>query len=190
VSLKVLVIPEDPTHNGYILKPLVQAVLADIGKPTARVQVLTSPRLTGYDHAREAISGELVDSYAHFDLWLFMPDADRAGAPAMTALENELRGKGITVFCCPAVPEVEIFACVAYRTDVPGGWAAARANARMKEQVFEPLRQRVGSPRSAGGGRDKMIAASVVNMQAMYQFCPEIRSLRDRIAAHLQGQKP
>lgn len=190
MSLKVLVIPEDPTHNGYILKPLVQAVLADIGKPTARVQVLTSPRLTGYDHARQAISGELVDSYGHFDLWLFMPDADRASPPAMAGLEQELRDKGITVLCCPAVPEVEIYACVAYRTDVPGGWPAARVNTRMKEQVFEPLRLRFGSPRSAGGGREKMIAASVANMQAMYQFCPELRVLRDRIAAHLQDQPP
>jgi hypothetical protein len=187
VSLKVLVIPEDPTHNGYILKPLVQAVLADAGKPAARVQILTSPRLTGYDHARAAIAGELVDSYAHFDLWLFMPDADRASAAAMAALEAELLAKGITVICCPAVPEVEIYACVAYRAEVPGGWPAARANPRMKEQVFEPLKQRFGNPRSAGAGREQMVMASLANMQVMYQCCPEIRTLRERIAAHLQG---
>ncbi|MFO1523674.1 MAG: hypothetical protein U1G05_16920 [Kiritimatiellia bacterium] len=37
MSFKVLVIPEDPTNNGYILKPLVQAILDDAGRPQARV---------------------------------------------------------------------------------------------------------------------------------------------------------
>lgn len=31
MSVRVLVIPEDPTHNGYILKPLVEMVLAEAG---------------------------------------------------------------------------------------------------------------------------------------------------------------
>lgn len=31
MSLRVLVIPEDPTHNGYILRPLTEMVLADAG---------------------------------------------------------------------------------------------------------------------------------------------------------------
>ena len=49
MSFKVLVIPEDPTHNGYILKPLVESILTDAGKPNARVTVLTNSRLQGYD---------------------------------------------------------------------------------------------------------------------------------------------
>ena len=36
MSVQVLVIPEDPTNNGYILKPVVQMVLAEAGKPSAR----------------------------------------------------------------------------------------------------------------------------------------------------------
>lgn len=188
MSLRVLVIPEDPTYNGYILRPLVQAILADAGKPVAKVQVLTSPRLGGYDQARAAIVGELTASYSHFDVWLFMPDADRASDAAMGDLELALGARGITLFCCPAVPEVEIYACAAYRADIPGGWQAARANGQMKEQIFEPLRRRFGDPRSAGSGREQMISESLRNRPLLFQLCPELQRLRDRLAAHLQGR--
>ena len=38
MSFRVLVIPEDPTWNGYILKPLTKALLNDAGKPNAKVK--------------------------------------------------------------------------------------------------------------------------------------------------------
>lgn len=189
MSLRVLVIPEDPTHNGYILKPLVEAVSADLGKPSAKVQVLTSPRLNGYDHAMAAIRNELPTSYGHLDLWLFMPDADRAGAAAMSMLEAELQGRGVPLICCPAQPEVEIYACAAYRTEIAQGWPAARSNPRMKEEVFAPLLAAHGDPRRAGGGRDQMVAESLRNLPLLYSLCPELRRMRDRVELHLSSQK-
>ena len=51
MSFRVLVIPEDPTWNGYILKPLAKALLADAEKPAAKVTLLTNPRIRGYDQA-------------------------------------------------------------------------------------------------------------------------------------------
>ena len=108
MSYRVLVIPEDPTHNGYILKPLVEAILTDAGKPQARVQVLTNPKLGGYDHALAAIRGELSDRYGYWDLWLFIPDADRASEDAMRALEGDLKRKQVTLLCCAARPEPSI----------------------------------------------------------------------------------
>lgn len=188
MSLRVLVIPEDPTYNGYILKPLVEAVMADIGKPTARVQVLTSPRLNGYDHARAAVRSELPASYGHLDLWLFMPDADRASPAAMAALEAELQAQGVALFCCPAEPEVEIYACAGYRSEIARGWTAARSNPRMKEEVSAPLLAAHGDPRRAGGGRDQLMAQSLRNLPQLYVLCPELKRLRDRLADHLQDQ--
>ena len=41
MSFRVLVIPEDPLQNGHILRPLVQAIMRDAGKPDAKVKVLT-----------------------------------------------------------------------------------------------------------------------------------------------------
>jgi hypothetical protein len=43
LSCRVLVIPEDPTHDQYILKPVVEAMFRSLGKPNARVEVLKDP---------------------------------------------------------------------------------------------------------------------------------------------------
>lgn len=187
MSYRVLVIPEDPTYNGYILRPLVEAILAEAGRPKAKVQVLTNPRMTGYDHAKEAISCRLIDSYAHWDLWIFMPDADRAGTEAMALLEQDLQTKGITLLCCPAQPEVEIYACAAFRSEIPAGWDAARRDARMKKDVFEPILRTYGDPRRPGGGRDLLIEKSLRNLPLLFQLCPELATLRDRITASLRS---
>ncbi len=79
MSFRVLVIPEDPTLNGYILKPLMQAVMHDAGKPNAKIDVLTSPRLTGFAHAVAAIRGELPLRYHHWDLWIFGSSSNIVG---------------------------------------------------------------------------------------------------------------
>ena len=186
MSVRVLVIAEDPTWNGYILTPLTKALLADAGRPAARVELLTSPRLQGYDQARKAILDELPRRYAFFDLWLFFPDADVAERDAMQWLEEKLALRGITLFCCPAQPEVEIYACVGFRDDLKAPWKTIREHRRMKEEVFEPLLERQGGIDRVGGGRREMIAKSLGNLELLYRLCPETKHLRDRIARHFR----
>ena len=190
MSFNVLVIPEDPTLNGHILKPLAERLLEDAGKPNAKVKVLDKPRMRGYRQAVRAVRDALPERYGFFDLWLFFPDADRAGAAAMDQLETDLDAQGITLFCCPAQPEVEIYACAAFRDDLPGTWEEARAHPRMKEEVFEPLRSQLGFERRApGGGRKSMIQQSLQNLPRLYQLCAETRRLRDRIAELVQPRR-
>ena len=189
MSFRVLVIPEDPTWNGYILTPLAKALLADAGRPAAKVTLLTNPRVRGYDQALSAIRRSLSGGYRFFDLWLFFPDADRASADAMLRLEADLDAQGISLFCCPAQPEVEIYACAAFFDDLRGTWEDARNHPRMKEDVFEPLLAQHGDPRRASGGRDLMIGRSLQNLQMLFRLCPETERLRDRIAAYLHDQQ-
>lgn len=183
MSFKVLVIPEDPTNNGYILKPLMEAILADAGKPNAKITVLTNPKLDGFDHAMKAIREDLPDRYGFWDLWVFIPDADRAKPSAMKALEGELATKKVKLICCPAQPEVEIYACIAYRNEIKSLWGQARQDPRFKEDVFDPLLAKHGDVRRAGAGRDLMVAEALKNRNALYQFCPELCDLRDKISA-------
>jgi hypothetical protein len=181
MSFKVLVIPEDPTLNGYILKPLTEAILAEAGKPKAKVTVLSKPAVGGYDQALRAIKETLPDSYSHWDLWIFLPDADRASPEAMTKLEAVLHAKGITLLCCPAQPEVEIYCCVGYRDDLGASWSAVRSSQRMKEDHFEPLLKTHGDAKRAGAGRDILIDKALSKMGTLFQLCPELATLRDRI---------
>lgn len=189
MSFNVLVIPEDPTLNGHILKPLAERLLGDAGKPKAKVKVLDKPRLRGYDQAVKAVRRIVAERYGFVDLCLFFPDADRAGAPAMQDLEAELRGRGVALLCCPARPEVEIFACAAFRDELPVTWEEARSHHRLKEEVFEPLRARLGFRRRApGGGRKSMIERSLRNLALLYQLCPETERLRNRIAELVEAR--
>ena len=185
MSLRVLVIPEDPTHNGYILRPLVRALLSEVGRPKAKVQLLTSPRVRGYDDAVKTIRGDLASRYRFMDLWLFFPDADRASPDSMTSLEHDLRREGVNLFGCPAVPEVEIYACAAYRPAESGEWEAWRSHPRLKETIFaDPLRDH-GDLKGPGGGRRSMVEKALRQRQGFFALFPEVARLRDRIAKHL-----
>ena len=188
MSFNVLVIPEDPEQNGHILKPLVRAIMRDSGRPAAKVQLLTKPRTRGYDHAVKVIRGELPEAYGFMDLWLFFPDADRAKADAMRRLETDLEEQEVSLFCCPAKPEVEIYACAAFRDDLGRTWEDARAHPRLKEDVFQPLLAKHGGPRRPGGGRGLMIEESLRNLPRLLRICPELQELRDRIAGHLRDR--
>ena len=187
MSFRVLVIPEDPTLNGYILKPLVEMVLAEAGRPAATVTVLSNPRVRGYDEARKVVRGGLASRYGFMDLWLFIPDADRASEDAMRDLEESLENEGVTLLCCPAKPEVEVYACAAYSDEIRGSWREARSNPRFKETVFEPLLKAHGDPRRPGGGRGAMTEKSIARRRRFFLLCPEIAELRNRIAEILDA---
>ena len=181
-------VPEDPTLNGHILKPLTEALLEDAGRSHAKVKVLDSPRVRGYADAVQVIrSDDLHASYAFYDLWLFFPDADLATPGAMENLEANSRSRGVPLLCCPTQPEVEIYACAAFRGDLPGTWEEARTHPRMKEEVFAPLLEKHGDSRRPGGGRDMMITQSLRNISLLFRLCPEMDRLRDRIVAHLRA---
>ncbi len=164
-----------------ILKPLVEMILADAAKPNARVTILTNPRLGGYDEAVRIVRNELASRYGFMDFWLFFPDADRAADSAMRDLEDRLRRQGVILLCCPAEPEVEVYACVAYREEIGGSWSDVRSNPRLKETVFKRLLKEYGDPRRPGGGRGAMTEKSVARRRQFFSLCPEIADLRDRI---------
>ena len=185
MSFSVLVIPEDPQQNGHILKPLVRAIVQDSGRPNARVNVLARPRVRGYDQALWVIRNDLQAKYGFMDLWLFFPDADRANRDAIRDLEADLEARGVALLCCAAQPEVEVYACAAFRRDIPETWEEVRQHPRMKEEVFGPLLTRYGDRRRPSGGRDLMVHESLRNLPLLYRLCPELRGLRDRIAMRL-----
>ncbi len=188
MSFQVLVIPEDPTYNGYILKPLVERMLAEIGKPDAKITLLTNPKLGGYAQAAQAIRNELPDRYGHFDLWLFLPDADRA--KGSSELEHDLAAKGIRLLCCAAVPEVEAWLLAGHRERLRVGWSDVRKHSRLKEEVFEPFLSRHGDPRSAGGGREALMRQTLSNYRGLLEVCPELADLEERLRKAVKGETP
>lgn len=147
---------------------------------------MENPRVRGYDDAVRAIRGPLVDRYGWYDLWLFFPDSDRGSAAAMANLESDLHAQSVQLLCCPAVPEVEIYACAAFRADINETWKDARTSHRFKEEVFQPLLDLHGDTNRPGGGRDLMITESLRNLPLLYRLRPELRSLSERVSGVIE----
>ena len=115
MSFSVLVIPEDPEQNGYILRPLVRAIMQDVDRPAAKVKLLTSPRVQGYDQAMKSLRGEDLEVYGFMDLWLFLPgrrqgqrrrdarrgDSRRGERDHVVVLRSTTRGGDLRQRCVP-----------------------------------------------------------------------------------------
>ncbi|HWY71989.1 MAG TPA: hypothetical protein VNX88_25200 [Terriglobales bacterium] len=184
MSYNVLVIPEDPTYNGYILKPLVSRILEECGKPNAKVTVLTNPRATGYVHAKSLIEKALLVRYSHMNLLLFLPDADGADkSAALTALEDVAEQKGVELICIAAVQEIEVWLLAGHTDKLDVQWQDLRADPDVKENIFEPFLREHGDARRAGGGRDLLMQETLGNYQGLLARCPELRTLQNRVCA-------
>ncbi len=186
MSLRVLIVPEDPLNNGYILKPVVMRLLKECGKPKARVTVMENPRCRGYADALRKIRDEVVGSYPHMDLLLFIPDADVAGEGAgLTALEAHASEQGVRLLTCAAQPELEAWVLAGHTDKLQGEWQEIRNHPRLKEAVFAPFLAEHGDSRLPGGGREQLTEQALANFGTTLKRCPELAILKDRIAAAL-----
>ncbi|HBL28842.1 MAG TPA: hypothetical protein DD490_18565 [Acidobacteria bacterium] len=184
MSFNVLVVPEDPLNNGYILKPLVTRLLAECGKANAKVEVLTNPRAQGYEHAKELLRGALLERYRHKDLLLFLVDADgRDRRSEFQRLEEDAAAQGVRLLCCAAVQEVEVWLLAGHRQKLGRSWLEVRAEVSVKERDFEPFLKSHGDSRRAGGGRDLLMKETLASYGALLQLCPELAELERRLRA-------
>jgi hypothetical protein len=185
VSCQVLIIPEDPTHDYATLEPLVQRILKDRGKGTAKVTVLRNPRVQGFHHACGMLP-DICEQYSHFDLWLFLVDADgEDGSETFGHLESK---HGRQLICCAALEEVEAWLLAGHieKLDLP--WREVRADVSVKENVFAPFLRQHGDSRRLGGGRDLLMRQTLTNYPGLLQRCPELKDLHDRVCASLASQ--
>ena len=184
MSFNVLVVPEDPTLNGYILESLIEPILRECGKPNARIDVLRNPRAKGYEHAKSLIEGGLLDRYVHMDLILFLPDADgKDRSPAFEALETQAAQVGVRLICQCAVQEVEVWLLAGHTDKLDRPWQEIRSDTHVKEGGFQPFLARYGDMRQAGGGRKQLMQETLSNYNGLLTRCPEIKVLQDRICA-------
>jgi hypothetical protein len=190
LSYRVVVVSEDPTNNGYILSPVVAAILSACGKPRARVSVLANPRTQGYEHAKALLKDELIERYRHVDLLLFLPDADgKDRAREFAALEEQARVNGTRLICCAAREELEAWLLAGHldKLDIP--WSQVRGDSSVKETVFGPFLERFGDARQPGNGRETLMRSTLKNYDGLKARCPEIAELEVRIKATITLQE-
>lgn len=183
MSGKVLVIPEDPQNNGYILRPFVQRILEEANYPARDVAILSDPRPTGFDAALRIIkSGALAERWGRFaQLWLFIPDADRAEPAAMNDLERSLADQRITLLCCPAIPELEAWLLAGSDHQWNEPWRVMRESLQFKEHYAEPFLAEFGNASAPGGGRGDLAVRALRNWSRIVSRCREIEHLVERL---------
>jgi hypothetical protein len=186
--VRVLVIPEDPSLDQYILKPIVERLLADLGKQHARVQILAKPRLRGVDQALDAEKiADIRQTYPMVDLFLILVDRD--GHPTRQeraiALENAHPG----LFVCLAIEEIEVWMLAAHRDMLSAAWSEIRKEPHPKERYAHPFLAEKAPKLDPGEGRAWAMRALVGKWQGVLSACEELDTLKHRLQAWLQ-QKP
>lgn len=180
--MKVLVIPEDPTLDKYILKPIVERLFKDVGRK-AQIEVLEDPHLRGIDEALDSDMVErIIAENPMVDLFLLMVDRDcnrYRNEERAEARELEHPGK---LLACLAVQEVEVWMVALHReaVDAPS-WKELRADCDPKERYAEPLLRKLGSPTAVGHGRKQAMREIATQWNALLQRCEELARLRERL---------
>lgn len=182
--MKVLVIPEDPTLDQYILKPIVRRIFADLGR-SPRVDVLSKPRLRGVAQALDAaILKDIVATFGMIDLFLVLVDRDGDTRRQDLARQREDEHDG-RLFVCLAIEEVEVWMLAVHREALGLPWSEVRAEIHPKERFAQPFLTDNAPKLDPGAGRAWAMRDLGTRWRGVLQCCSEIDELRRRIEGWL-----
>lgn len=182
--MRVLIIPEDQELDRYIVKPIVEALFADLER-SATVDVLPEPRLRGADDALDpTLVASVIDDNPMTDLFVLVVDGDcnRFNNETRALARQETHaGRLLT---CVAREEVEVWLLALYSSELQVSFAEVRAECDPKERYAEPLLARLGNA-GPGHGRKRAMRALRGKWRSLRDRCEELRSLQDAVSAWL-----
>lgn len=187
--MKVLIVPEDPTLDRHVLKPVVERVLSDLGK-TARVYVLTDPHLRGIDQALDSatLTG-IIEDNAMIDLFILAVDRDCNRMRNTTRASQRTAEHPDKLIAVLAREEVEVWPLALHRGDLPVGWQEVREECDPKEHFWDPFVKDRGWMGTVGKGRKRAMRALAGNWNGLLRVCSEIDELRDNIRQWLEQRE-
>lgn len=182
--MKVMVIPEDPELDRYILKPIVEQLFADHHK-RPRVEVLSKPRLRGVAQALDPTKlADIVDTYPMFDLFLVMVDRDGEETRRRVAEAREAEHHG-RLLACLAIEEIEVWMLALHRTRIAAPWQEIRSERDPKERFARPFLAANAPKLAPGSGRKWAMEDLGSKWRGLLAVCPELDELKQRIGAWL-----
>lgn len=155
--MKVVVVSEGQ-NDEYMLKPIVEAMMANLGKPNAAVRCHPNPkRRRGISHRQNAL-GVPGQEFA----WLL-------------SSRRQLLGEN-------AWQKVEVWV-LAGRQDWPSDWdwRQARSENDAKEVYYLPYAKQRGVQGLIGEGRQKLAQEAARRYSRIRQLCPEVADLERRV---------
>jgi hypothetical protein len=173
--MNVMIIPEDPTNDHYILKPLFGRLFASIRRPQTKVEICLNPRMRGIDDALSTNRlREVIARYPMVDCFILCVDRDgnKHRRDKLNEIETLVSGKP-TLIAENAWEELETWALAGLRLPRSWTWATVRAEVSVKERYFEPLARQMGLANGPGGGRKEMGILAAKHIPAIRQKCAE-----------------
>lgn len=184
--MKVLIIPEDPTRDQYILKPVVEYLFRSLQVST-RVEVLLDPHLRGIHEALDPKKvKEIIEENPMVDLFLLIVDRDcnrYKNENKARARQEEHAGKLIATCACQ---EVEVWMLALHWDELPARWPEIREECDPKERFVEPFLAEKGWAAGVGQGRKRAMRKGKSGLGGLLQVCPEIAALQGSIQEWLQ----
>lgn len=190
----VRVLCEDFRKDQYIIKPVVEAMMAQLNKPRAKVEVIRDPLLGSVSVALNwSRIQPILDRYSGMtDFFLLIVDRDGEENRifALRGLEEKANLIGRPpLFAENAWQEVEVWALAA-QEPLPARWSEIRADRHPKETYFEPLVRARKLEDSPGGGRLILSLEAGKRYGRVKTLCPEdVGGLEQRIDRHIQAAR-
>lgn len=192
--MNVLIIPEDFRKDQYMLKPMVEAMLAYLGKPRSKVRVLTDPLLGGVEQAMNLNQLKIiVERYrGMIDLFLLCVDRDAQTnrRQRLNDIEQEMRKtlpEHKYFLAEQAWQEIEVWVLAGLDLPPDWLWQDIRVERDPKEKYFYPIAKQRDLLTEPGEGRKTLgLEAAQRYVQRIRQKCPEdVQALEKRIQQSL-----
>jgi len=166
---------------SFILQPLGERILKEVGKTNAKVEVLTNPKVSGFEHARDQVE-EICERYKHFDLILFLPDRDgkEGREVSLEQLTDKLQKKNFPFIAVAAKEEVETWLLAGHKNKLTRAWGEIQNDSDVKENEFRVFINKYGDE-GPGEGRERLMKETLKNFSGLKQSCPEIENLISKI---------
>lgn len=188
--MNVLVIPEDFRKDQYMLKPIVLAMMAELGKPNTKVRVCQDPLLGGVSEALkwERIE-EIINRYKGM-VNLFLLCVDRDGNEGRKAsLENieqmaaNILPERSLLLAENAWQEIEVWVLAGHILPTNWNWQVIRNEINPKETYFLPFASQRNLLDQLGEGRKTLAEEAARRYKRIRQLCSEdIGNLESRIS--------
>lgn len=187
--MRVLIIAEDFRKDQLVLKPIMERMFREIGKPRARVEMCVDPLLGGIDQATnwERIA-DIVEMYPMTDIFLLLVDRDgiatrRAALNNLETGAREILDDDRVLLAENAWQEIEVWALAGQDLPAEWSWQEIRREFHPKETYFIPWAEQRGLLDEPGQGRTTMGREAAANYRRVVSRCKEdVESLQKRLS--------
>lgn len=187
--MNVLIISEDFRRDQYVLKPIIEKMFAEVGKPRAKIEMCLDPLLGGIDQATdwERIR-DILEMYPMVDIFLLVVDRDgvRSRRHALDQLEARsarILAEARRLLAENAWQEIEVWALAGQDLPKTWRWGEIRKEIHPKEKYFHPWAEKRGLLDEPGQGRTTMGREAANNFKRILTRCREdLASLQTRLS--------